>query len=64
MRSCTSILLRIFQFVGIHTVFSVVNETEDVFLEFLCYFDDPMDAGNLISGSSAFFKSSMNFCNF
>ena len=65
MRSYTPILLRIFQFVVIHTVFRVVNETEvDVFLEFLCYFDDPADAGNLISGSSAFSKSSMNFCNF
>ena len=65
MRSYMPILLRIFQFVVIHTVFRVVNETEvDVFLEFLCYFDDPADAGNLISGSSAFSKSSMNFCNF
>jgi len=41
----------------IHTVkgFSVVNKTEvDVFLELSCFFDDPTDAGNLISGSSAF----------
>ena len=45
------------QFVVIHTVkgFSVANEAEvDVFLEFSCFFYDPMDVGNLISGSSAF----------
>ena len=45
------------QFVVIHTVkgFRVVNKTEvDVFLELSCFFDDPTDAGNLISGSSAF----------
>ena len=45
----------------IHTVkgFSIVNEAEvDVFLEFSCFFNDPMDVGNLISGSSAFSKSS------
>ena len=54
--------LRIFQFVVIHTVkgFRVVNEAEvDVFLEFLCFFCDPMDIGNLVSGSSAFSKSSL-----
>ena len=55
-------LLKIFpQFVVIHTVkgFSVVNEAEvDVFLELSCFFYDPMDVGNLISGSSAFSKSS------
>ena len=48
------------QFFLIHTVkgFSVVNEAEvDVFLEFSCLFYDPMDVGNLISGSSAFCKS-------
>ena len=47
------------QFVVIHTVkgFSVVNEAEvDVFLEFSCFFSDPVDVGNLISGSSAFLK--------
>ena len=50
------ISLRVFQFVVFHTVeaFSVVNETEDVFLEFSCFFNDPIDIGNLISGSSAF----------
>ena len=47
----------------IHTVkgFSVVNEAEvDVFLEFSCFYDDPADVGDLISGSSAFSKSSLN----
>ena len=58
---------RIFQFVVIHTVkgFSVVNETEvDVFLEFSCFSYDPRDVCNLISGSSAFSKSSLNIWNF
>ena len=36
----------------------------DVFLEFSCFFDDPRDVGNLISGSSAFSKSSLNIWNF
>ena len=47
------------QFVMIHRVkdFSVVNEAEvDVFLEFLCFFYDPMSVGNLVSGSSAFLE--------
>ena len=51
-------------FVVIHTVkgFSIVNETEvGVFLEFSCFFYDPLDVGSLISGSSAFSKSSLNF---
>ena len=55
------------QFVVIHTVkgFGVVNKAEvDVFLEFSCFFDDPMDIGNLISGSSAFSKSSLNIQKF
>ena len=55
------------QFVMLHTVkgFSIVNETEvDVFLEFSCFFYDPTDVGNLISGSSAFSKSSLNIWNF
>ena len=49
------------QFVVICTVkgFSIINETEvDVFLEFSCFFYDPVNAGNLISGSSSFSKSS------
>ena len=55
------------QFVVIYTVkgFSVVNEAEvDVFLEFSCFFNDSTDAGNLISGSSAFSKSSLNIWKF
>ena len=55
------------QFVAIHTAkgFSVVNETAvDVFLEFSCFFYDPTDVGNLISGSSAFSKSSLNIWKF
>ena len=58
---------RIFQFVVIHTVkgFGVVNKAEiDVFLEPSCFFDDPSDVGNLISGSSAFSKSSLNIWKF
>ena len=49
------------QFLLIHTVkgFNVVNEA-DVFLEFSCFFYDPTDVGNLISGSSAFSKSGLN----
>jgi len=52
-------------FVVIHTVkgFSIVTETEvDDFLEFSCFFNYPTDIGNLISGSSAFSKSSLNIC--
>ena len=55
------------QFVVIHTAkgFGVVNKTEvDVFLELSCVFNDPTDVGNLISGSSAFSKSSLNTCKF
>ena len=55
------------QFVVIHTVkdFGVVNKAEvDVFLELSCFFDDPTDVGNLISGSSAFSKSSSNILKF
>ena len=62
-----SISLRIFQFVVIHTVkaFGIVNKTEiDVFLEFSCFFDDPADVGSLISGSSAFSKSSLDIWKF
>ena len=53
------------QFVAIHTVkgFSTVNEA-DVFLEFPCFLYDPTDVGNLISGSSAFSKSSLNIWKF
>ena len=51
------------QFIVIHIVkgFGIVNKTEiDVFLEHSCLFDDPADVGNLISGSSAFSKTSLN----
>ena len=51
------------QFVVIYTVkgFGIVNEAEiDVFLELSCFFHDPADVGNLISSSSAFYKSSLN----
>ena len=49
------------QFIVIHTVkdFGTVNKA-DVFLELSCFFDDPVDVGNLISGSSAFSKTSLN----
>ena len=55
------------QFVLIHTVkgFSVVNEVEvDVSLESSCFFYNPMDVGNLVSGSSAFSKSNLNIWKF
>ena len=55
------------QFIVIHTVkiFGIVNKTElDVFLELSCFFNDPTDVGNLISGSSAFSKSSLNIWKF
>ena len=55
------------QFAVIHTVkgFGIVNKAEvDVILEFSCFFDDPTDAGNLISGSSALSKSSLKIWNF
>ena len=55
------------QFVVIHTVkgFGIVNKAEvDVFLEISCLFDDPTDVGNLISGSSAFSKTSLNIWKF
>ena len=55
------------QFVVIRTVkgFGIVNKTEvDVFFELSCFFDNPADVGNLISGSSAFSKSSLNIWKF
>ena len=55
------------QFVVIHTVkgFGIVNKAElDVFLELSCFFNDPADVGNLVSGSSAISKSSLNIWNF
>ena len=55
------------QFVAIHTVkgFGIVNKTEiNVFLELSCFFADPTDVGNLISGSFAFSKTSLNIREF
>ena len=55
------------QFIVIHTVkgFGIVNKAEiDVLLEFSCFFNDPVDVGNLISGSSAFSKTSLNIWKF
>ena len=61
---CYSHLFKNFlQFVVIHTAkgFFVVNKAEvEIFLEFSCFFYDPTDVGNLISGSSAFSKTSLN----
>ena len=55
------------QFVVIHTVkgFAIVNKTEvDVFLELFCFFNDPVDVDNLISGSSAFSKTRLSLWKF
>ena len=55
------------QFIVIHTVkgFGIVNKAEvDVFLELSCFFHDPADIGSLISGSSAFSKTSLDIWNF
>ena len=53
------------QFVVIHTVKVIISETEvDVFLELSYFFSDPADVGNLISGSSAFSKLSLNIWKF
>ena len=53
------------QFIVIHTVKGIVNKAEiDVFLELSCFFDDPVGVGNLISGSSAFSKTSLNIGKF
>ena len=55
------------QFVVVHTVkgFGIVNKAEvDVFLELSCFFNDPVNVENLISGSSAFYIPSMNISKF
>ena len=55
------------QFIAIHTIrgFGIVNKVEiDVLLELSCFFIDPADVGNLISGSSAFSKTSLNIWKF
>ena len=67
MWSGIPISLRIFQFVVIHTVkgFGMVNKAEvDVLLELSCFIYVPTDVGNLISGSSAFSKSSLTIWKF
>ena len=64
---CSHFLKNFPQFVVIHTVkgFGIDNEAEvDIFLELSCFFDDPADVGNLISGSSAFSTSSLNIWKF
>ena len=61
------LLKNFLQFVVIYTVkgFGVINKAEvDVFLELSCFFIDPVDIGNLMSGSSAFSKSSLNIWKF
>ena len=61
-------LFKIFpQFAAMHTVkdFGVVNKAEvDIFLELSCFSDNPVNVGNLISGSSAFSKTSLNIWKF
>ena len=65
---CYSHLFQNFpQFIMIHTIqgFGIVNEAEiDIFLVFFCFFYDPTDVGNLISGSSAFLKASLYIWKF
>ena len=61
------LLKNVSQFIVIHTVrgFGIVNQAEiDVFLELSCFFHDPVDVGNLISGSSAFCNASLNIWKF
>ena len=61
------ISFRIFQFIVIHTIksFDVVSKAEvDTFLELSCFFNDPEDVGNFISGSSVFGKSRLNIWKF
>ena len=64
---CSHLFKNFPEFAVIHTVneFDIVNEAEiDIFLELSCFFDDPTDVGNLISGFSAFSKSSLNIWKF
>ena len=64
---CSHLFQNFPQFIVIHTVkgFGIVNKAEiDVFLELACFFHDPEDVGNLISGSSAFSKTSVNIQKF
>ena len=67
MVRCSHLLKNFPEFIVIHTIkgFGIVNKAEiDVFLELSCFFDDPVDVGNLISGSSAFSKTSLNIWKF
>ena len=67
MVSYSNLLKNIPQLIVIHTIkgFGIVNKAEtDGFLEHSCFFSDPMDVGNLISGSSAFSKTSLNIWKF
>ena len=64
---CAHLFKNFPQFVVIHTVkgFAIVNKGEvDVFVELSCFFEDPGDVGNLISGFSVFSKSSLNIWKF
>ena len=64
---CSHLVKNFPQFVVIHTVkgIGIISKAEiDVFLELSCFFFDPTDVGNLISGSSAFSKSSLNIWKF
>ena len=64
---CSRLFQNFPQFIVIHSVkdFGIVKKAEiDVFLELSCFFDDPADVGNLISGSSAFSKTSLNIWKF
>ena len=64
---CSHLFLNFPQFVVIRTAkgFGIVNKAEvNAFLELSYFFDDPTDVGNLISGSSAFYKSSLNIWKF
>ena len=64
---CSHLFKSFPQFVVIYTVkgFGVINKADvDVFLELSCFFNDPVDVGNLISGSSAFSKSNLNIWKF
>ena len=64
---CSHLFQNLPQFAVVHTVkgFGIVNKAEiDVFLEPSCFFDDPVDVGSLISGSSAFSKTSLNIWKF
>ena len=64
---CSHLLKNFSQFIVISTVkgFCIVNKADiDVFLELSCFFHDPADVGNLVSGSSAFSKTSLNIRKF